>query len=69
MKCFVFFSLGLAMAFPYPQYRDAEEVENQMTGMFLQFIAIASSRFHLTFESNNSTVFSLFLGLMVLYTC
>ena len=37
MKCLVFFfiSLGLAIALPNPQYRDAEEVKSQVTGMFL----------------------------------
>jgi hypothetical protein len=40
MKCLVFFfiSLGLAMSFPQPQYRDAEELENQMTGMSISLL-------------------------------
>ena len=59
MKCLVllFISLGLAMSFPRPQDRDAEDLENKMTGMS---VGLAKSQFHQKFES--STYAWRFLG-------
>jgi len=62
MKCLVFFfiSLGLAIALPNPQYRDAEEVKNQVTGMSL-ILLLEAVIIDLSFD----TVFTLFLGIIV----
>jgi len=48
MKCLVLFfiSLGLAMSFPSPPQRDAEDLENHMTGMSVSLSGVAKSRFH-----------------------
>lgn len=42
MKCLVLFliSLGVAMSFPGPPYRDAEDLDNQMTGMSVNLLGV-----------------------------
>ena len=68
MKCLVLFliSLGVAMSFPSPHYYDAEDLENQMTGMSISLLGVPMSRFHRNFESNTICGF---LGLILLKTC
>ena len=68
MKCLILFviSLGVAMSFPSPQEHDAEELENQMTGMSVSLLGVPKYHSDRNFESN--TIFW-FLGLIMLNTC